>query len=249
MGRRPERLTGGQSSRAIGVVSGFVLKLARQSTALTQQNLADALEVDLTTVQGWESGRRPLAAISTGDFLSLSSRLVRLGAPPSTGRYLREAVEADHVLSVGITAGETWVSAKTHPLATSVHRWTTTNLITWPITGKAPQHLNQFTPRVARRGPIPSRPTLTVDERTRFLDHLQTIAERAAGADEALLRRQAVYLLGFDGRPHIVDWLHTEWNRTGHRLGKHTDITGLLEARPHRSHWPLLATAHICMIS
>ncbi|WP_130345669.1 helix-turn-helix domain-containing protein [Herbihabitans rhizosphaerae] len=132
-------LTAGQGSRATGVVSGFVLKLARQSAALTQERFAETLRVDVTTVQGWESGRRPLAAMNTGDFLRLCSRLSRLGAPPSTGRHLREAIEADQVLSTGVTAGATWVDADVHPLAASVHRRTITNLITWPITRETPQ--------------------------------------------------------------------------------------------------------------
>jgi hypothetical protein len=58
-----------------------------------------------------------------------------------------------------------------------------------------------------------------------------TVAERGVHADEALLRRQAVYLLGFDGRPQVVDWLRAEWNRAGRRPVKDGDITGLLEAR------------------
>jgi transcriptional regulator with XRE-family HTH domain len=231
MTRGLRTLTGGQCSPATGVVSGFVLKLARQSTALTQETLAEVLNVDVTTVQGWESGRRPLAAMNAGDFLRLCGRLSRLGAPPSTGRHLREAIEADQVLSTGITAGAAWVDADTHPLAASVHRWTTTNLITWPITGKAPQHLHEFTSKMIRRGPAPSCPSLGADERARFLDHLLTIAERGTHVGEALLRRQAVYLLGFDGRPQVVDWLRVEWKRAGGRPIKQGDITGLLEAR------------------
>lgn len=227
----PATLTGGQGSRAIGIVSGFVLKLARQSAALTQEQLAEVLNVDVTTVQGWESGRRPLAAMNAGDFLRLSGRLSRLGAPASTGRHLREAIEADQVLSIGITAGGTWVAADTHPLAVSVHRWTITNLITWPVTGKMPQHLNEFTSKVSRRGPAPRYPSLGADERTRFLDHLLAVAEGGVHANEALLRRQAVYLLGFDRRPQVVDWLRTEWSRAGRRPARHGDITGLMEAR------------------
>jgi len=231
MTRGPATLTGGQGWRATGVVSGFVLKLARQSTALTQERLAEVLGVDVTTVQGWESGRRALGAMNTGEFLRLSGRLSRLGAPASTRRHLLEAIEADQVLSTGITAGATWVDADTHPLAASVHRWTTTNLITWPIIRKVPQHLHEFTSKVARRGPVPTHPSLSADERTRFFDHLLTVAERGTHAGEALLRRQAVYLLGFDGRPQVVDWLLVEWKRAGRRPVKHGDITGVLEAR------------------
>lgn len=231
MRRRPATLTGGHGSRAVGIVSGFVLKLARQSATLTQEKLAEALSVDVTTIQAWESGRRTLAAMNAGDFLRLCGRLSRLGAPASTGRHLCEAIEADQVLSTGITAGAAWVDPDTHPLAASVHRWTITNLITWPIIGRMPQHLYEFTPKMPRRGPAPTHPSLGVDERTRFLDHLLTVAERGTQVDESLLRRQAVYLLGFDGRPQVVDWLRGEWNRAGRRPVRPADITCLLEAR------------------
>ena len=225
MRRGPATLTDGQGSRVAGVVSGFVLKLARQSTALTQDKFAEVLSVDVTTVQGWESGRRPLGAMNTGDFLRLCGRLSRLRAPASTGRHLREAIEADQILSTGITAGAAWVDADRHPLAASVHRWTTTNLITWPITGKVPQHLFEFTPKVARRGPTPNYPSLAAEERTRFLDHLLTIAERGTHVDEALLRRQAVYLLGFDGRPGRPASRSSWWSSPAGRSGSVPRVT------------------------
>jgi hypothetical protein len=60
---------------------------------------------------------------------------------------------------------------------------------------------------------------------------LLTVAERSTHVDAALLRRQAVYLLGFDGRAHVVDWLRAEWNRAGRRSTPRGDVTGLLEAR------------------
>lgn len=47
------------STNGLGVVSGHVLKLTREAAGLTQAGLADGLEVDLSTVQGWESGQRP----------------------------------------------------------------------------------------------------------------------------------------------------------------------------------------------
>ena len=40
-----------------------------------------------------------------------------------------------------------------------------------------------------------------------------------------------MYLLGFDGRPDVVDWLRADWQRAGRRQVADTDITGLLEAR------------------
>lgn len=231
MTRTPRTLTGSQSSKTTGLISGFVLKLARQSAALTQEKLAEALGVDVTTIQGWESGRRPLSAVSAGEFLRLCGRLSRLGAPATTGRHLREAIEADQVLSIGIVAAAGWVEPDSHPLAASVHRWTITNLILWPILGRMPRHLHEFQPQVPRRGPTPAQPSLSAEERARFLAHLFTIAERAQRDSQALLRRQAVYLLGFDGRAEAVDWLRTEWRRAGRMRRPDRDVAHLLEAR------------------
>jgi DNA-binding transcriptional regulator YiaG len=47
---------------AAGIVSGYMLRLCRESAELTQTGMAEVLGVDLATVQGWESGRRPLGA-------------------------------------------------------------------------------------------------------------------------------------------------------------------------------------------
>jgi transcriptional regulator with XRE-family HTH domain len=157
--------TGGRGSRTTGVVAGFVLKPSRQGAGLTPERLAELLGVDPTTVQGRESGRRPLAAVSAGELLKLSARLSRAGAPASTGRHLNEAIEADLVLATGITAGDSWVDPDHHPLAAAVHRKTITNLITWPFTGNTPPQLGEFISKVPRRGPVTPHPLLHADER------------------------------------------------------------------------------------
>nr|WP_162834680.1 helix-turn-helix transcriptional regulator [Amycolatopsis circi] len=208
-----------------------MLKLARESAGLTQERLAERLAVDGSTVQGWESGRRPLSAMNAGDLVRLCARLPRLGAPPSTGRHLHAAVEADLVLSTGVAAGGSWVTPDLHPLAASVHRKTLTNLITWPFTGHLPPEFTGFTRKVPRRGPVASGPTMSAEERTRFFDHLMAVAERGVHPDAALLRRQAVYLLGFDQRDRVVRWLRGEWASAGRRSIANGDVTGLLEAR------------------
>jgi len=169
--------------------------------------------------------------MGTGDFARLCGRLTRLGAPSTTARHLREAIEADLVLSTGIEAGGTWVDPEVHPLATQVHRRTLTNLITWPLTGHLPSQFQEFVPTTPRRGPVASHPSLYADERTRFFDHMLTVAERGTHAGEALLRRQAVYLLGFDRRDQVVQWLRSEWQRAGTRRVDEGDISRLLEAR------------------
>jgi hypothetical protein len=99
------------------------------------------------------------------------------------------------------------------------------------ILGRMPRHLHIFQPQVTRRGSTPTQPALSADQRARFLAHLFTVAERAQRDDEALLRRQAVYLPGFDSRPEAVDWLRIEWHRAGRIRPWDRDIAGLLEAR------------------
>ena len=89
-------LTGSTSSE--GRVSGYVFKIVRESAALTQQQLAADLRVSGATIQGWESGRRPLMAVPAGQFLALRSRLARLGAAPALLHALTLALEADHVI-------------------------------------------------------------------------------------------------------------------------------------------------------
>jgi DNA-binding XRE family transcriptional regulator len=231
MGRGSATLTGSQGFRSTGVVSGYVLKLARETAGLTQEQFAERFAVDKSTVQGWESGRRPVSAMSAGEFVRLCARLSRLGAPPSAGRYLRMAVEADLVLSAGVTAGSVWVDPDVHPLGASVHRRTLTNLITWPFTGDLPPDLRGFVSKVPRRGPVAPGPTLSSDERVRFFDHLMTVAERGVRPAEALLRRQAVYLLGYDERDQAAQWLREEWENAGRRPIADGDVTNLLGAR------------------
>ncbi len=56
----------------------------------------------------------------------------------------------------------------------------------------------------------PTRPTLDDRERTWFFDHFLVTADANPHEDAALLRRQAIYLLGFDTRPTTAEWLHAE---------------------------------------
>jgi DNA-binding XRE family transcriptional regulator len=222
-------MTGSQGARCLGIVSGFVLKLARQSAELTQERLAAEFGVDVSTVQGWESGRRPLTALRTGELLRLRMFLARHRASAVVTRQLTAALEADFVLATAVGAGNRPVDPDRHPLAASVHRRALTNLITWPVTGDTPAALAPEVVGLPRRGPAQSYPALYSDERTRLFDHLLAIADRGTGDEHVLLRRQAVYLLGFDNRPATADWLRDDWQRTG-RL-THAGLPRLLSAR------------------
>jgi len=218
----PPRLRGSQDSpRRFGVVSGFLLKLIRESIGLTQVRLAERLGVDVATVQGWESGRRPLAALRVADLLRLRSRLLRCAAQPTALALLEDAIEADLVIGESVQAGAELIDVDEHPLGVMLHQSTLTNLIIWPFTGILPAELGVLPQRVrTRRGPVPDRPTITEEERTRFFDHLLVTADSYSYEDAALARQQAVYLLGFDTRVSTAEWLHVEQLRALRNAGR-----------------------------
>jgi hypothetical protein len=111
-----------------------------------------------------------------------------------------------------------------------VHRHSLINLVTWPVTGLMPPQLTEFTPRRTLRGPTPVSPVLHLDERHRFFDHMQAIAEAGSHTRATLMRRQAIYLLGFDQRPAAITWLGDEWHRVTRRR-HNSDLAAQLEMR------------------
>ncbi|WP_216311703.1 helix-turn-helix domain-containing protein [Streptomyces nanshensis] len=75
---------------------------------MTQSALAEALEVDVTTVQGWESGRRPLSASSSTQFRSIRRHLPRCGADP--------ALTSKRSFGTGIARRASWLARhRPHP--------------------------------------------------------------------------------------------------------------------------------------
>lgn len=208
------RRGGRGSARCLGVVSGYLFKLIRESVGLTQAALAEELIVDQATVQGWESGRRSLTALRASDLSRLRQRMITLGALPSVFTVLRDALEADLIISAAVESGNELTATHLHPSATTVHRRELTNLITWPFTGITPAQLATLarSRTSLRRGPVPDHPALAGSEQTRFFDHLLALAERYREEENALLRRQAIYLLGFDRRPTSAEWLVVQHN-------------------------------------
>jgi transcriptional regulator with XRE-family HTH domain len=223
MGSSRGTLHGGQGSwRCLGAVSGFLLKLIRESAGLTQVQLAEQLGVDVASVQGWESGRRPLAALRAADLVRLRSRLLRCGAQPILLATLDDAIHADLIIAETVQAGGRLIEAGEHPLGATVHQCKLTDLITWPFTGIVPAPLREVVTVRTRRGPVPDRPTLAEGERTRFFDHLLVTADANPHEYAALPRRQAIYLLGFDTRASTAEWLRAEQLRAL-RDASHTD--------------------------
>ncbi|GHJ26987.1 hypothetical protein TPA0910_14200 [Streptomyces hygroscopicus subsp. sporocinereus] len=205
-------LTRGQGSRGRvheGVVTGALFKITRERAGLTQHGLSEVLNVDTTTVQGWESGRRPLTAVSSAQFRAIRRALLRHGANPSLLALFDVAMDADAVLSHALRDGK-GADYEAHPLANWVFTRTSTHMIAWALNGTTPAALPDPPPGMPRRrGPTPDGPLLGEPERRAFFEHLRRYAEVAdhAGQGGALLRRQALYLCSYDQAPDTHAWI------------------------------------------
>jgi hypothetical protein len=193
-------------SHSEGIITGFVLRLARESAdpPCTREVLAETLGVSVDTVAGWETGRRPLSAIRVSQAIALRQVLYRLGAVADLISLLDTAMEADLVIDHAVRAGDSFTPAGMHPLSSWVLRRDVVELIAWPMTTRTPSNVPHV-PAVWR-GPSADRPYVGADTRVRFFDHLRHVVG-AAGAQDALVRRQALYLLSFDARPDAPGWI------------------------------------------
>ncbi|MEV8628255.1 XRE family transcriptional regulator [Streptomyces sp. NPDC051079] len=189
---------------ATGAVAGFVLRLARETIPRTQASLAEVLGVDLGTVQGWESGRRPLANMKAGALLNLRRRLSALGAGTAVVGLLDSAMDADQIIGAAIAPG---AGLGPHPLSAWVHTRDTAHMLAWALTGSAPPGLAGRVP-LPRRGPAASSPLLGADDRAQFFRHLREAAETALGrpGGGTLLHRQALYLASYDRGQDSAAW-------------------------------------------
>lgn len=216
-------------SRCLGVISGAVLRISRRGVGLTQEGIAAELDVDVSTVQGWESGRRPLTALRLSDLLRVRTCLTAFGADAETGRHLVDAVEADLLLSTAIGAGSDPDPLVRTTLGGRVHRRAFTNLLTWPLTDVLPPQFRRLSSPGRMRDA--AGPRLTTEERDRFFDHMIEVAIRTEPRMSSPLRRQAVYLLGFDRRHRVRSWLTADWQRVTHRPVADGDLPGFLAQR------------------
>ncbi|MEU3725746.1 helix-turn-helix transcriptional regulator [Streptomyces sp. NPDC031705] len=195
-GRRPSRL---------GTVSGYVFRVIREQLGHTQGSLAEAFHLSTDAIAGWESGRRPLTALSVGQMLGHRHRLMRMGTPAVLLAALEKAMEADVLLLSALEGDE---PTNGSPLGSWVMQRDLVEVLAWPLNGEAPESMRALAPSSrSRRGPVPSGPELAAAERTRFFQYLRATAEEARAADQFLLRRQALYLAGYDQATDTVDWL------------------------------------------
>ncbi|MFI2736639.1 helix-turn-helix domain-containing protein [Streptomyces sp. NPDC018711] len=196
--------TGSRSRADNGVISGFVLRMLRESIPLPQTALAEQLGIDLGTLQGWESGRRPLGNVRTMDLLQLRRTLTLLGAETALLGWLDAALDADRILTAVLRLPD---HPGDHPLAGWVQSRETAHLVAWAVRGITPPALQARAAR-PRRGPAPAGPQLSAADRADFFTHLRQTAESAdrAGERGLLLRRQSLYLASYDPAPDAEDW-------------------------------------------
>ncbi|MFJ9518015.1 helix-turn-helix domain-containing protein [Kitasatospora sp. NPDC101801] len=188
---------------SVGIVSGYLLRLARESIPLTQDALAEALRIDVGTVQGWESGRRPLTNIRAAESLDLRRRLAVLGADPVLLAHTDAGMDADRILAAILEPPE---EPSRHPLAGWVQPRNSALLVAWALHGTPPPFLADHASR-RRRGPARPAPLLSAADRTRFFSNLRHIAERETAAERSeLLHRQALYLASYDDAPDAGAW-------------------------------------------
>jgi transcriptional regulator with XRE-family HTH domain len=248
MARRASRLAGGTAAVRTGggdpvarprdgIITGYLLKLIRQSAGLSQEALirqsaglsqealAEQVGVDTNTVQGWETGRRSLTGTRVAMLVELRHRLRQLGADPQLLGALEDAAEADYVLAYTLGTEPGAAGPDAHPLACWVPKRSFAYLLAWPFTGQPPIALRQPAAPI-RRGPVAPAPVLTQEERTRFFQQLRMVAEQSLSDRRlnemrgTLLRRNVYYSLSWYPSSEATAWLSELEQREARRLGR-----------------------------
>ncbi|MFI1826168.1 helix-turn-helix domain-containing protein [Streptomyces sp. NPDC020412] len=188
-----------------GTISGYAFRLIREQLGQTQETLAERFRISVDTIAGWESGRRPLTAVPVGQMLAHRHHLLRLGTSPVLLLALDRAMEADILLASALDAEQ---PPEENPMGAWVMQRDLVEVLAWPLTGITPTPLRNLpAPRKPRRGPVPQGPELPVGGRRLFFTTTRRTAEHARGTDHFLLRRQALYLSGYDDASDTTEWL------------------------------------------
>jgi DNA-binding transcriptional regulator YiaG len=191
-------------------IAGQLLKAIRESLYLSQEQLAEALELDANTLQSWETGRRALASTRVTVLAHIRRELVRLGADPTAVARLDDAIEADHLLHTIVTGTPVQLSDGVRsPFASSVLRQGVVDMLAWPFTGQSPVRVPPLLR--SRRGPSARQPMLSSRDRQQFFSTLRKTVEHSRrthrGLADAQPHRQIYYLLQWDSAPSARSWL------------------------------------------
>ena len=106
--------------------------------ARPKSSLPSALGVSAATVQGWESGRRPLMGVSTGNLMVLRAELRRFGAAPALLGALAQGLEAGLFVGDVLATSHDQARSDGHLLGGWVVTRPFTEMTAWPIGGTAP---------------------------------------------------------------------------------------------------------------
>lgn len=136
-------LTAGADEIA-GRVGGAVLAAVRGTAGITQEELAEKLRVGLSTVQAWESGRRPLVNTSFQDLQRLIRQLRLEGVEARLLNVMEQALLVDSIYADMAVSGD----PSQHPLGVLVPDRTVTELLAWPLSGHPPRELGQTKARL-----------------------------------------------------------------------------------------------------
>jgi transcriptional regulator with XRE-family HTH domain len=186
-----------------GVITGHVLKLARKSAGLSQEALAELLQVSPDTIQGWESGRRRVPATQAEVLVGVRHELTAAGADSRLIAALGPALEADWLLGRTLEP-----DGRTHPLAAWVATRQVHDLLVWVLVGQRPLWVPD-TVANGRQVSVSGGPALGAAEQRTAFARLRDLAERVNGhrVADLQLRRQAAFLAGFDPAPDTGVWL------------------------------------------
>lgn len=216
-------LTAGAGELA-GRIGGAVLAAIRTELHQTQEALAERMRVGLSTIQAWESGRRPLVNASYQDLQRLNRRLRVDGASPALMHVLDQALLVDSIYTDMIAA-----EPGQHPLELIVPDRTLTELLVWPLTGVPPRQLRSSRTRLH----------VAAGVRDAVAAGLRAAADRSR-LDErgAMMRRQVKFLVA--GNAASEDWI---------RVRASADVRSIPDLRSWSPQWAVtrsqaVSTAH-----
>lgn len=177
-----------------GRIGGAVLAAIRTELHISQEALAERLQVGLGTVQAWESGRRPLVKASFQDLQRISRRLRLEGAPSELLHVLDQALLVDSIYIDMRSADQ-----DRHPLALIVPDRTLTELLAWPLTGDPPRQLRTTKARLH----------IAPGVRDAVAASLREVADRSAPDERgAMMRRQVKFLVA--DNPASAEWVRAQ---------------------------------------
>lgn len=186
-------LTAGADEVA-GRLSGAVLAAIRAESGRTQEEFAERTQVALSTVQAWESGRRPLVKASFQDLQRLNRQLRAEGVATKLLHLLDHALLADSIYMDMSAMG-----GRPHPLALLVPDRTLTELLAWPLTGEPPRQLQ--TAKIRLQVPAGVRDAVAAELR-------HAADSSPSDVQGAMMRRQVKFLVARNKAS--ADWVRAQ---------------------------------------